>query len=107
GPARPRCTATAKKNAMVSSLNNAVVGTRAIKAQVGALALMAGVAAAAGATVAASLFGALAALALGASAALAAALELVDADRHRGWRVALWAVLMAGWFALAAVLLNL
>src|SRR5208283_1712957 len=47
------------------------------------------------------------ALALGASAALAASFELVETDRHRRWRIALWSMLMAGWFSLAALLLDL
>ena len=58
-------------------------------------------------TVAASLFGALTALCLSAAAGLAASLELLDSDNHRLARAALWAVLMAGWFVLAAMLFNL
>jgi hypothetical protein len=93
---------------MNSSVDSAAIDTRSIKTIVGALALIAAVAAAAaGMTVAASLFGALTALSLSAAAGLAASLELLDSDHHRLARAALWATLMAAWFVLAAMLFNL
>lgn len=75
-----------------------------IKAAIGALAMIAAVTAAAGATMSASLFGALAALALGAAAALGALLESTHVDQYRGWRVGAWGVLIPGWIACAALL---
>ncbi len=92
---------------MDSSVNHAALDTRSIKAGVGVLALMAAPAAGAAAMMAASLFGALAALALSAGAGLAASLELLESDRHRGWRIAGWGTLVAGWLALAAMQLDL
>jgi len=103
----PRCTPADRSETMDGSVDNGPIDTRSIKTIIGSLALIAAVAAAAGATMAAPLFGALCALSLSAAAGWTASLELLDLDRHRRVRAALWATLMAGWFALAAMLFSL
>lgn len=79
---------------------------RAVKALMGALAIVAAAAVASGTAITAPLFGALAALALGAGAVLSALLELASAERNRVWRTAGWMALVVGWVAFAAMLLH-
>lgn len=79
---------------------------RAVKALMGALAIVAAAAVASGTTITAPLFGALAALALSAGAALSALLELASPERNRVWRTAGWMTLVLGWVAFAAMLLH-
>jgi hypothetical protein len=78
---------------------------RAVKALIGALAIVAAAAAGSGTSMTASLFGALAALALSAGAALSALLELAASDRDRVRRMVGWVALVPGWIAFAAMLL--
>jgi hypothetical protein len=89
-----------------NSVPSTALDIRTIKAAIGALALVAAVAAGIGATLVAPLFGALAALALSAGAGVAATLELLDADPHWTWRATGWSALVLGWIALAALLLS-
>ncbi|MDQ2961849.1 MAG: hypothetical protein M3R31_01640 [Pseudomonadota bacterium] len=79
---------------------------RAVKALIGALAVVAAAAAGSGMAMTASLFGALAAVALSAGAALSALLELAASDRERVWRMVGWVALVPGWLAFAALLLH-
>lgn len=79
---------------------------RAVKALMGALAIVAAAAVASGTAISAPLFGALAALALSAGAALSALLELASPERNRVWRTAGWMALVLGWVAFAAMLLH-
>jgi hypothetical protein len=80
--------------------------SRAFKASIGLLAIVAAAAAGSGTAMTASLFGALAALALSAGAALAALLELAASDRDRVWRAIAWGALVPGWIVFAAMLLH-
>lgn len=80
--------------------------SRAFKASIGILAIVAAVAAGSGTAMTASLFGALAALALSAGAALGALLELAACDRDRVWRTIGWGALIPGWIVFAAMLVH-
>jgi hypothetical protein len=80
--------------------------SRAFKASIGILAIVAAAAAGTGTAMTASLFGALAALALSAGAALFALLELTAGDRDRVWRTIGWGALVPGWIAFAAMLVH-
>ena len=80
--------------------------SRAFKASIGFLAIVAAAAAGSGTAMTASLFGALAALALSAGAALSALLELAASDRDRVWRATAWGALVPGWIVFAALLLH-
>jgi hypothetical protein len=86
-------------------VTTAALETRALKAMTGALALLAAVTTGVGATLATP-FGALAALAMTAGVCLAASLELLESDPHRGWRLLAWCALAPGWMVLAVMLLN-
>jgi hypothetical protein len=88
------------------NVSGAALEARTIKLAIGALALVAAVATGVGATLVASLFAGLAALTLSAGSGLAASLELLEADRRRGGRLAAWGALGLGWIVLAAMLLN-
>ena len=80
--------------------------SRAFKASIGILAIVAAAAAGSGTAMTASLFGALAALALSAGAALFALLELAACDRDRVWRTIGWGALVPGWIVFAAMLVH-
>jgi len=80
--------------------------SRAFKASIGILAIVAAAAAGSGTAMTASLFGALAALALSAGAALFALLEFAACDRDRVWRTIGWGALTPGWILFAAMLVH-
>jgi hypothetical protein len=80
--------------------------SRAFKASIGILAIVAAAAAGSGTAMTATLFGALAALALSAGAALFALLELAACDRDRVWRTIGWGALVPGWIVFAAMLVH-
>jgi len=83
-----------------------MLDSRAFKASIGLLAIVAAAAAGSGTAMTASLFGALAALALSAGATLSALLELAASDRDRVWRAIAWGALVPGWIVFAAMLLH-
>ena len=80
--------------------------SRAFKASIGILAIVAAAAAGTGTAMTASLFGALAALALSAGATLFALLELAAGDRDRVWRTIGWGALVPGWIVFAAMIVH-
>ena len=80
--------------------------SRAFKASIGILGIVAAAAAGSGTAMTASLFGALAALALSAGAALFALLEFAACDRDHVWRTIGWGALVPGWIVFAAMLVH-